>query len=479
MNNAKSTSKGFKGQATVFEDAGRLKINLPRQYFGGKQIKKALGLQATAENWAKAERIARRVTEDLQDGRFKDGRLEEILSEYGIKTNLVLVPKVSGNISTLPKLSILDVWEKYLEYIKPNIKENYFKRVLEGKFTAALSESINSVGSDPIAIRTWMLTNRCFDSTYRILSHLNKAYKLLLRQKLVSDNPFEGMTDGLKKQRKSQFVNVNDEETDSVLYDPVSCKKKAFTVNEVRDILDCVSRSRSKHYYNLLKFLFLTGCRTNEATAFMWGDVKWDKEYIVFDRSYCRDTKKFVSTKTNHTRLFPMPNNGHLWEFLKSIQPLEKPSLNQLVFPNKKGAIIDSSSLGHFWRGFDSPSQKYTGLIPKLIAEGKVSKYLPVYNTRHTFISYQINECGVPPHVVKDWCGHSEDVTTKIYRQENLLTKPVSYDSKPMLNQLSEPSEVEVLKQQVQLLMEQNKMLQEMIVSLETRSKESNAKPIS
>jgi hypothetical protein len=36
----RKSSKGSKGEVTVFEDAGRLKINLPRQYFGGKQPKR-------------------------------------------------------------------------------------------------------------------------------------------------------------------------------------------------------------------------------------------------------------------------------------------------------------------------------------------------------------------------------------------------------------------------------------------------------
>lgn len=200
----------------------------------------------------------------------------------------------------------------------------------------------------------------------------------------------------------------------------------------------------------------------------MWGDIKWEKEYIVIQRSYSPTLKKFVSTKTGHIRLFPMPKNGELWELLKS---MHQGASNELVFKSKTGKPLFHSLLSSFWRGYKQKNASYPGLIPTLISQGKVSKYLPLYNTRHTFISYQINECGIPPHVVKDWCGHSERMTTETYRQENLLTKPVGYDSKPDTNQPSEISEIEVLKQQVQLLMEQNKMLQEIIVNLETTSK--------
>lgn len=478
MDSAKLSTKGSKGQATVFEDAGRLKVNLPRQYFGGKQIKKALGLQATPENWIRAERIARRITEDLQDGRFKEGRFEEILCEYGIKTNLVLVPKTS-NVPPLPKLDVLEVWEKYSDYIRPNIKESSFNNTFKCSYTSAVIKSVNAVGSDPLAIRNWLLANRCFDVAFRTLSHLSKAYQILVKQGLVSSDPFEGMTDDLKNTNKSQIVNVHDEseENDSNLYDAEQVKKKAFTSDEVEGILNAVKESKSPHYYYVLKFLFLTGCRTNEATALMWGDIKWSKEYIAIQRSYSRYVKDFVTTKTGHTRLFPMPKNGELWNFMESMYS-ENFKSNQIIFLNKEGKIINDFSLGSFWRGYTKPNKKSIGLIPALLAQGKVSKYLPPYNTRHTFISYQINECGIPPYIVKDWCGHSEDMTTKVYRQEDLLTKPVSYNTKTILNQPLEPSETEVLKQQVQLLMEQNKMLQEIIVNLETKSKASNVEPI-
>lgn len=82
---------------------------------------------------------------------------------------------------------------------------------------------------------------------------------------------------------------------------------------------------------------------------------------------------------------------------------------------------------------------------------------MPLYNTRHTFISYQINECGIPPHVVKDWCGHSEKMTTEVYRKEDLLTKPVSYDSSPISNQVSETSRIQALEQQNLMLIERQR----------------------
>lgn len=461
-------SKGAKGEASIYQEAGRLKINLPRQYFGGQQVKRALGLQATPENWAKAERIARRITLDLQDGCF-----DETLVKYGVKSNIKILPN-ADSLPPKPKLSILEIWEKYLEYKKPIIKETHFFNVFISTYTSAIKKAIEAVGEDSMAIRNWLLANRCSEVAVKVLKNLDQSYRLFMKQGLITTNPFDGMIEDLPKADKNQRINTYDpaEDESNSLYDHQQIKKKAFTKNEVEIILEAVKQTKGKHYYPIIRFLFLAGCRTNEATGLMWGDVKWDKEYIVIQRSYSPQLKKFVSTKTRHIRLFPMPKNGELWILLKS---LSEGSPHELVFKGKKGKAINSILLSIFWKGTtyrkngDSP-----GLIPTLVSQGRVSKYLPLYNTRHTFISYQINECGVPPHVVKDWCGHSEDMTTKTYRQEDLLTKPVDYNNESISKQQSEPSRLEVLEQQVQLLMEQNKMLQEIIVGLETKSKDSN-----
>lgn len=461
--------RGIKGEATVFEDAGRLKINLPRQYFGGKQVKKALGMQASAENKARAERIAKRITLDLQDGCF-----DETLIKYGVKSNIKLLPG-SDNQPPTPKLGTLEIWQQYLEYRKPNLKETTFY-TYNRKYTSAIEKSLKAVGDDPINIRFWLLSNRSLIVAARILSQLSFSYQLAIKQKLICHNPFQGMSEDLPKLHKTKKVNLYDQNTedDKNLYDPRELKKKAFTTEEVKNILDAIKKTKGRHYYPLMHFLFLSGVRTNEATSLMWGDIKWDNEYIVIQRSYSPELKKFVLTKTGHFRLFPLPKNGELWNLLKSMTPGLP---GDLVFKGKTGKIVNSRSLGYFWRGYECEKSNCPGLITALVSQGKVSKYLPLYNTRHTFISYQINECGIPPHVVKDWCGHSERVTTETYRQGNLLVKPVGYNDKLEFKESSKPSRIEVLEQQVQLLIEQNKMLQEIIVNLET-SKSCNTQPI-
>lgn len=50
-----------------------------------------------------------------------------------------------------------------------------------------------------------------------------------------------------------------------------------------------------------------------------------------------------------------MPKNSEVWNLLKSL-PEGNP--NELVFKGKNGEIIDSDTLGEFWRGNNKKMEK-------------------------------------------------------------------------------------------------------------------------
>lgn len=88
-NSAKTPSgKTSKGKVSIYVDKGRIKARLARQYFGGEQPRIALRMEANEENMARAQRIASRITLDLQDG-----CCDETLAKYGIVADL----KLKGN----------------------------------------------------------------------------------------------------------------------------------------------------------------------------------------------------------------------------------------------------------------------------------------------------------------------------------------------------------------------------------------------
>lgn len=107
-----------------------------------------------------------------------------------------------------------------------------------------------------------------------------------MKQGLIANNPFECMSSELPISNKNKTVNTYEEEDEiSSLYAPQQVKKKTFTGNEMKAIIDAVKHTRGKHNYPVIHF-FLTGTRTNEASSLMWSDVKGEKEYLVIQRSY-------------------------------------------------------------------------------------------------------------------------------------------------------------------------------------------------
>ena len=138
-----------------------------------------------------------------------------------------------------------------------------------------------------------------------------------------------------------------------------------------------------------------------------------------------------------------MPKDGELWNLLKSI-PQGEP--NDTVFKSKSGKKISSHIFQTTWLGRDK-SQK--GIVTELIKQGKLVKYLPPYNTRHSFINHQINIIGVAPHVVNDWCEHSEKVSKQCYRLTDTRIIPGYGMPATTSQQAQQQSELDLLKEQL------------------------------
>ncbi|ARV62718.1 hypothetical protein BZZ01_32405 [Nostocales cyanobacterium HT-58-2] len=470
------SDKSSKGSIGIQAEQGRLKANFPRQYFGGRQVRKGLSLPDTPEGHAKANLVVRHLQLDLEQGKLNDGygnfneiRFQEILCEHGIKANLRVIKggtaRASDQLPPKPELSILEIWDMYCEYKKSNLAittyENEYCTVYRNYFINA----IKSVGEDSIAMRNWLLANRSQSITKKALSALSKAYAMAIRQRLILHNPFDGLCDDIETARRKKVINQADEiEDDSDILN----KSKSFTWEEAEEILNYIqSRKKTRHWYSFIKFKFLTGCRTGEAIAFWWCDVKWNEECIIIRRNYSRACKVFKPTKNETNRIFPMPKNGELWNLLKSI-PEGQP--NECVFKSKQGKIINSAVLSVAWGG--SEKYKMQGIIPYLVKEGKVNKYLPCYNTRHTFITHQIFDLGRDEKIVNAWCEHSEETSKKHY--QDIMAKAIQTNPDLPNNQQTEiiTSEVDSLKKIIKSLQDQLKVQSELIAKLQLQVKQ-------
>ncbi|MCC5646381.1 tyrosine-type recombinase/integrase [Nostoc sp. CHAB 5824] len=394
---------------------------------------------------ARAQRLAERMTLDLQDGCF-----DETLAKYGIIADLKLkgVAVTSDDqLPPKPELSLMEVWGMYCDYRKHDLKESTFENVFMGCYVNFIESAIKATKSeDALKIRNWLFENRSLINVKKLIGHLSKAYQLAVRQKLISSNPYERLEDEITvKGAKGKKQNEVETESDDDVLDTT----KAYAWNDAQVILDHIKNTpQISHWHPFTKFKFLTGCRTGEAIAFMWCDVLWNKEQILFRRTYDNQTKRFYPTKTAKgdqelIRIFPMPKNGELWNLLCSI-PQGEPS--DVVFKSKRGKIILDNVFCRAWKGNEANKNK--GIITELINQGKLTKYLSPYNTRHSFITHQIFDLGRDEKIVSAWCGHGELVSQKHY--QDIADRAMQINPElPANQQAQQQSEIEILKEQL------------------------------
>ncbi|QSJ16670.1 site-specific integrase [Nostoc sp. UHCC 0702] len=459
-NSAKTPSgKARKGQVAVRPDSGSIKACFPRNYCcDGKQIKLATSINP--DDWeATASKLQRRLQLELEEGKLDDGhgnfnagRYQEILQEYGLKGNLRIVKSAVASSSDdqvppKPQLSLMEVWDMYCEYRKRELRESVYVKDYQGRYKSFLQSAIKATKSeDALKIRNWLVENRNHQDVKKLLSNLSEAYQMGMRNRLLTHNPYDGMAEGMQKVG-AKGKTQKELEADNDVLD----KSKAYTWNEAQIILD-YTRENYPHWYNFLKFKFHTGCRSGEVSALMWCDVDWNKQLVYIRRTYDRVTKKFYPLKNDRTykggekRDFPMPKDGELWNVLKSIPQGED---NDIVFKSKTGRVISHDAFGYTWRGLSYQGiTKNKGIIPELIKQGKLTKYLSPYNTRHTFITHAIFDLGIDEKYVAKWCGHAIDVSNKHYQDVALFASRINPEV-PMSQQVQQQSKIELLEEQM------------------------------
>ncbi len=466
LNSSKTpTGKAKKGQVTVRPDSRSIKACFPRNYFAdSKQVKLRTGINP--DDWkATASKLEHRLQLELEEGKLDDGygnfnlgRYQEILEEYGLRAKLRLVRSVETSDDQLPpkpEMSLMEVWDMYCEYRKSGLRESFYENTYQGQFKNYLKSAIEATKSeDALKIRNWLIENRNHLTVKDILSNLSKAYRIAIKNKLLTHNPYEGLakeivTKGAKGKTQDEVENDND----------VLDQSKAYTWEDAGIIVDYVE-NKYPYWLNFLKFKFLTGCRTGEAIAFMWCDIEWDKERVLIRRTYDRITKKFYPLKNDSSyegeeiRKFPMPKDGKLWSLLKSINPGQA---NANVFKSKTGKVINKDVFGNAWRGQKTTKFQCKGIIPALIEQGKLTKYLSPYNTRHTFITHAVFDLGIDEKVVAKWCGHQIDISNKHYQDVAIFAETINPEV-PMSQQVQQQSEIEILKQQIE---DMKKLLQD------------------
>jgi integrase len=373
-------------------------IDFPRyKSLGRREIDPITG--KSNRPWAEA--IAARIQADID---HPDELFDYTLAKYlSIK-----VADDNGNPTLLTPsatMTIGKLWDAYLDYHTADKAESTTykykidcaRKITQYRDLAINLDTANLIRSD--------FLKRQNGITKTILSLLENAVDWAINQDKLTllKNPFKGLSKQIKTtKRKNKLTGLPDDFV-------------AYTTDEVKTILDAFLNddSRSK-YYPFFRFKFMTGCRTGEAIALTWDNVKFDNGVILFDKTCSIKTGVTAGTKTQDCRTFPMNDNLSSW-----LRTLKESSSSPLVFSGNGGGMLARQTVDGVWGSNPKSTREgRPGTVIALAAQGKIAQYLSMYNTRHTFINACI-ERGVDTVTIADWCGNSDHIIEKVYRSRN------------------------------------------------------------
>ncbi|MFB2922383.1 MULTISPECIES: tyrosine-type recombinase/integrase [Aerosakkonema] len=376
-----------KGSVAVIVSNNRLQIRFSymekRHYF-------SLEVADTQQGRKLAEEKASEIELDILNGCF-----DSTLAKYKPKSHLVLL-KTEEMQDRENAIGLVQLWDKYTEYRKPQIAETTLKLNYQ-RIASHIKKIPFQQVSDATAIRDYLLEHNSAYTTKQIITQLNACCKWACESSLIRENPFKGMPEKIKL--------GEDKEKD---IDP-------FTPAERDAIIQAFEQHPTyNHYAPFVRFLFATGCRTSEAVALQWKHINDRCSQITFSEAVvCVSSQKIrKDTKTHKSRKFPC--NAQLQKLLQAIK-LQNCEPEALVFPSLTGKEINAHTFNAMcWKGTKVHGKYQEGIVTCLVKEGKVERYRPQYNTRHTFIT-QCIEAGVSPVQIAKWVGNSPEIIMTHY----------------------------------------------------------------
>ncbi|NEQ37052.1 MAG: DUF3596 domain-containing protein [Okeania sp. SIO3I5] len=182
-----------RGIARLESFRGRLRIRFPKNLFDGQARTVALNLPDLPKYRAIAEAKVEAINSDIALDRFDFtlGRYRpQSRQQAGLETKDVP-----------PDLSLLELWDNYYEYGLLRWKEStkmYLQTSVRRWLEKAEASQIRCI-EKALELRKFLLTSTSESMAKRVLTYVNAAYKLGLKQKLLDkENPYDGMANELK-----------------------------------------------------------------------------------------------------------------------------------------------------------------------------------------------------------------------------------------------------------------------------------------
>jgi len=279
---------------------------------------------------------------------------------------------------------MLQLWLKYTEFQAKQLAASTIQRDY-GKIAKRLCLMPDLASA--VEVRDWLTQRYSTEVVRRTLQQFSACCAWSVRSGYIKADPFALLVGDFRKKGKGDRRAFTAPERDAII--------QAFE----RDTFSpaCASVKHS-YYIGFIKLLFYTGCRLEEARALRWQHIAHNCTSIRFEAATPSDTNIEGETKTHSVREFPC--NERLANLLRSA-----PRGADLVFPSPNGKAIDTHNLVK--RGWS--------LVVKSLADThQVKEYLPLKNTRHTFITLAL-EAGLDPKDVAYLVGNSAEVIYKHY----------------------------------------------------------------
>ena len=450
---------------TVYSDKGSLALRFPKRHnplweqldskpLNGKA--KCLGIgkygyKDNPEDWKRATQLAIALEADLDHPEWEK-LFDPTLAKYGLGggkyAKLADVLQLPGTVQAKPEITVGEMWEAYLEWKVKYLQPTTFKIHFSGGYTNALkgltwNKTIKdyenngfSVWNKPLSAdlaNEVLLIPLATNGKRKLLQALNEAFCRVqsLGKTKLAINPFHELWKVAKPDIREGYKPVVI--ADGSVFEWWEIADANESINPENDCRSFSKEERDiiiKGFYEspkpqeqriapMIEFSFLTGCRPGEAFALTWGDVMFERNIVRFSKSYNGKLNNVQTTKTKEIRIFNL--YPRLKNLLVQIQPTNTQSTD-LVFPDKSGKPFHSTRHNAYWLGcktkFKGVERYYPGVVARLIEEGKLSRYLSPYHTRHTYITLTAHANKQDNNAllyIASACGNSVDVIMKHY----------------------------------------------------------------
>lgn len=284
------------------------------------------------------------------------------------------------------------LWLAYVEYKAPYVAPSTVVRDY-AKFEKRILKMMKEKPDlkDARDMRAWLLENFSLETVRRTVQQFNAACKFAVAMGDLPINPFDGLTRYWGKRRQVTEDNYT-----------------AFTPEERAAIIEAFERD-DPYYADWVKFLFLTGCRPEEASALKWGDVASDLSEILINKALPVDTRIEQPTKTYRSTRFPC--NGQMKAMLRVLKGNyhEPPTADDWLLPAVKGGPFD-------YKNFQS--RHWKPLVEQLVRDRKVAFYFSEYHARHTFITELVKK-GIDEQDISYICRTSVAMIQRCYASQS------------------------------------------------------------